>query len=279
MNLRPALAFLALTACLPLAGCVVTQDGDKTIIQPATRFDGTPVSSSVAYAPGQAIKILSHNGHVTVVPGSGSEVKVTFSPFTLGKSDQADAAKREMEQNLHLKAGSANNVVSIEANVDDGSSSGLGADIKVSLPKGWTGAFAVTSDNGPVDADLTGGTPTSTTVVGNAGGIAVTGAAGLLSFVNDAGDIDVSVASWAAVDAGEGKIHQSGAGDIALHVLQSFEGSIQAQASGVLNDSTVPSSWQVDEAAANSKTYNMNSGAGGNVVVTADYGDITIDVQ
>lgn len=280
-SLRSILARTALVAALPLAlplaGCVVTQDGNTTTLETATRFEGTPKSQSYDYSAHESLAIVSHNGDVVVKPGSASnKIVVTFKPFTMDKDDKAERAKTEMNEKLHFGATvTSGQGVTITTSVDKGASGLLGADIVVELPSGFNGAFSVKQGNGSVDANLTGGSPASTAIQGSAGSVTVRGAAGQLNISNKAGDISVSVASWGASD---GAVTQSGSGDISFEVGAGFNGSIQAQADGELTLSNLPSSWQVAEAAENSKTITMGAG-GANVALTTDFGDIAVTVR
>jgi hypothetical protein len=267
----------ALPLALPLGGCVVTQDGNTMTLETATRFEGTPKSQSFEYAAKESLSIVSHNGDVTVRPGSASDkIIVTYKPFTMDKDDEADRAKSEMNEKLHIGGTvTAGQGVTITTSVDKGASGLLGADIVVELPSGFNGAFSVRQGNGSVDANLTGASPTSTTVDGSSGSVKVSGAAGQLAISNKAGDIDVTVASWGAAD---GAVTQSGSGDISFEVGSDFNGSVQAQANQELVLNNLPSSWQVAEAAENSKTITMGAG-GANVALTTDFGDIVISAR
>lgn len=271
-SLRTACLIAATTfAALPLAGCKVT-------IEPLVRYEGTPVTETVAYTPGTAIHIIGANGQIEVVRGTTDEVKVTFSPFTMDEDTAEERAVSEMENKLELTAANGTSELLIEAAKGDGSSSYLGADIKVTLPSTFDGGFEVDQGNGSIEADLSGGLPTSTDVVNDGGGsIKVTGARGKLHIVGSAGDVEVSVAEWAIDD---GSV-ETGAGDLVFTLPGAVNGTLSATAGGnssTIIESGIPATWAT-AGEGGAKSYTMGDGMGAHVDLTTDLGDITITAK
>ncbi|MCC6558029.1 MAG: DUF4097 family beta strand repeat protein [Polyangiaceae bacterium] len=270
-SLRTACLLLATTfAALPLVGCKVT-------VEPLTRYEGTPVSESITYTPGKPIHIIGANGQIDVVRGSSDQVEVTFSPFTMDEDTAEDRAVSEMENKLELTAADGSEIL-IEVGLKDGSSSYLGADIKVAIPSTFDGAFEVDQGNGGVDVDLGGGAPTSTDVQNTGGGgVKVLGARGKLTIEGSAGDVEVSVAEWAA--GGENGSVKAGSGDISFTLPASANGTLTVTPNGELTESGIPTDWTSAENEAG-KSYTMGSDAtGAHVDVSTDLGDIAVIVK
>lgn len=270
MKLSTAFAFAAVGfASLSLGGCIVTETDDGFVIENATRFEGTTVTSDpVAYAKGQAVRIAGENGEIRVVRGAAGQVTAKFTPFTLDKKDAEDRARQEMEEKLSLTVETeSDGDIVIRADRLSGASSGLGADIVVSLPDGFEGEFEINQGNGFVDADLTGGNPLSTTILNDgAGDIDVRGAGGRLSIQGEF-DVTVDVASWSDQN---GYVRSTDLlGNVVFRVPASVNGKITAVADESVTEENLPSSWQVAEAAPNSKSYTMGDGSGGQVDLEA----------
>ena len=264
---------VAVLSVLALAtGCRV-QASAETL----TRFEGTPVNKAPEWHSGQAVHILSQNGNVDVVGGSQTDtVKVTFEPFTMKGDSEQEEAKREIENSLQMLAGGDADAVSIEIHRDGGSSY-LGCDIKVVLPSGFDGGFKVTQNNGSVDADLRGGTPTATNINSDNGGVDVLGAAGAISILADNGSSSVSVAQWPA--SGEHSV-TVGNGDLDFSLPANANGTMQVWAQDemtAIDDSGV--SFTSTESAPGSKSYTMGEGTGGLVKVTTEFGDISLSTN
>jgi hypothetical protein len=243
-----------------------------------TRFEAPERAHTLTYARGSDILIDGTNGDITVQPGGADQVYVTFSPFTMAKEEEEDAAKREMEDLLVTEATDSGGIV-IRASRKDGSSSYLGADISVTLPTGYTGGVTVDVGNGFLRADL-GGTQKSTTIKNDgAGDLKVDNAAGKLDIVGDF-EVDVSVAKWGA--AGEtGSVRSSGLlGKVSLAVPTDAKGRVQATSKDgvVTGPSPLPSGWEEEAAADNSKTFTFGGGSGANVTCDADEG-VTISAR
>lgn len=280
-TLRSALVLVALAvSALPLGGCAITQNGDTTTLQPATRYNGTPATAPVDYAAGEAVSIVSHNGNVTVHPGGGAQLSVTFSPFTMDAAGKETSAASEMANYLVFNAKPSNGVITIEAVIKQGGSGVLGADIDVTLPASFNGAFMVTSANGEVTADL-GATnaPTSTNIDATNGSVKVSNAQGQLKVNSRNGAVDVDVAAWSA----EAGAVSASNGNVDFKVPTATDGALTATASGtVTGPSPLPTSWKEAVAAANSKSYTMGAGASataGTVALTTSFGDVTITAK
>ena len=267
-------AALVFTAA-PLVGCVVTQDGNKLTLESTTLFNGTPVTKSAAYASGKGLKVVGVNGDISVSKGSASDsVGVTFEPFTREKDENESEAVRQMNEDLRLEVSESNNVILLSATKVSGSSSLLGAHIRVTLPAGFDGSFEIDQGNGEVNADLTGGSPASTNVVNSgAGDITVRGAGGAINIAGDF-DVDVSVISWPA----ESGIITAGdqLGDMTFTLPARAAGTMTAQAATLTEPSPLPTGWESAASAENSKSYTMNGGGGGQIDLRALGGNLTI---
>jgi DUF4097 and DUF4098 domain-containing protein YvlB len=115
-------------------------------------------------------------------------------------------------------------------------------------------------------------TPASTTVTNDgAGSVSVQGAAGAIAVTTSTGDIELGIASWSPED---GNVFADN-GDITLTVPASVDGTMVFSASGDITEQGVPETW----ASSGAGSYTMNSGSGGQLTVTADFGDIALVVQ
>ena len=184
---------------LPSGGCIVgeCEDGKENCVRSETaiEYTGNAQSTSAAYASGDDVVIVSHNGQVDVKVGNGDEVGVEFRPFTRNTDDPEgeEAAKAELADKLVLEVTSDDGVVRVGVGTRDGSTSFLGAHITVTLPADFDGDFTVDQNNGSVEADLRGSSPASTTVVTDNGGIELHGATGRLEVTGGNGDVTVSI--------------------------------------------------------------------------------------
>lgn len=266
-------ALVALTGALSFAatGCKVSScdEGDvcaksETLIQ----YTGNDGTATAAYADGQGISISGVNGSIEVKVG-GSEVSATFSPFTMDTDDQAgeDSAKEDLAKNLVLEVSPGDPVV-VKVARRDGGSSYLGANVVVTIPSSFNGAFEVAQGNGSTDVNLGSVSPTVTKVISDNGSIDVAGATGRLDIQTDNGDVTVSVSTWGA--AGQDGTILSGLGDVNVSVPDDANGSISLYAPDETVSATFPSDWAKEEAAANSVTYTMGDGEGAHVDVTAE---------
>lgn len=273
-RLRSAFILAALAVAVPMAGCSITQDGNKTIFEPLTRFEGTSVTKDAGYGVGQLVSIESHNGSVDVRVGKQTgSVRVTFKPFTMAKDEDEQLAKDQINNDLHFGVDAvAGEGVTIRTSVDSGASGMLGADILVELPADFQGPVRIDQSNGGVTARLTGVQPTSTVVHSEVGSVDVSGAQGRLDITAGTGNIKVSVVGWSAED---GVVTQTGSGDLSFTVAGGLNGTIQATASDELTEAGIPSTWS-SAGEGSSKTYTMGTGEGGNVVLSTSFGTIAL---
>lgn len=272
-----ALAPFALLAALalPSGGCIIgeCEDGKDNCVRSETtiEYTGNASNTSAAYASGNDVEIVSHNGQVDVTVGSGDEVGVEFRPFTRNTDDPEgeDAATAELADKLILEVTAEGDTVRVRVGTRDGSTSFLGAHITVTLPADFDGGFTVSQNNGSVEADLRGSSPASTTVVTDNGGIELYGAAGPLEVTGGNGDVTVAIAAWGG-DGEDGAIYADN-GDIALTVPAAADGTLTLSASEGITDEGVPGEKVENDAGA---SYTMGDGAGAHVDVTADFGAI-----
>jgi hypothetical protein len=263
----------------PDTGKVVRVCESETV----TNFIGTPVNETLTYTAGFSITIKNDNGSIDVTSG-GNELTVTFEPFSGRAERDEDLAVQDMTEDLELIA-TADGSILIHANKKDGSSSLLGAHITVNLPDGFDGAVLIDSDNGGVDANLTAGTPASTTLTMDGAGTAdIRGAAGALDIQGaSAGDTIVSLAGDPLLWGG-GTITGGGPSDVSVSVPSGADGTIQVQACGdkvVKEPSSLPSDWVASpDNTDGGKSYTMGAG-GANLAITCDgqLGETTLSVQ
>ena len=292
--------FIAVAAVLvsvpAVSGCIVTQNSDGSVtLEGGTRYEGTAVSKSVAYAAGMGVRVVGVNGDIKVSTGSTSDLSATFKPFTLQKGDSTGAqnAKDEMNNHIQFSVGTQGGEVVVSVARDGGASGNLGADVEVVLPASLSGAFTVQQGNGNVvaslpasfagavsvaqsngDTDLSLGGAASAVTVDNtgAGAVQVSGASGRLAITGPF-DVSVSVSAWAAAGQ-DGAITAGDLGSLTLTAPATATGTITAQAGGQIKDSGLPSNW-ASAGEGSSKSYTMGSGAGAKVALVAGE-DITI---
>lgn len=277
------LAVLVAASIAPFAqGCVVSDcsNGQTNCVQvePAVRYESSPRTVNAPYTAGQAIHIVSPNGDVKVVVGGTGQVAVTFQPFILDKKNNDAAAKNAMDTQLTTSASASTGEVLVQATRASGASGGLGADVTVTVPSNFNGAFRVDQGNGDTNVSLGGSSPSATNITNpGAGGISVTGAAGPLTIDASVGDVSVDVAAWAA--AGQnGSIH-AGNGKITFAVPTGANGQMTLVAKdGMIATNNIPSTWASSENQGG-KSYTMNGGTGALVTVTNDFGDIELDAK
>ncbi len=267
-----ALVTLAGALSFATTGCIVGEcdNGEKNCVQSEStiEYTGNDASSSAPYEDGQGVSISGVNGSIAVHVG-GTNVKATFSPFTRNTDDPdgEENAKNELAKLLVLEV-AAGDPVQIRVARKDGSTSFLGANIDVTLPTSFNGAFEVIQGNGETSVNLGSVSPTVTKVISDNGGIDVAGATGRLDIQTDNGDVTVSVSSWA--DAGQDGTILSGLGDVSVSVPGDANGSISLFAPDETVNATFPTEWTKAESAANSVTYTMGDGEGAHVDVTAE---------
>lgn len=265
----PTLAFAAVGQ-----GCIISDcdNGQDNCIQlkPPTKYTLKAETQSAPWTTGKAIRIVSANGQVHVTQGSSSEVQATFRAFTVNDEDKEDAARREMTENLDVTVTDAGTEIVVKVATTSDANGSTGADIDVRLPSGFDGDFVVLQDNGSVDVDLGGSTPTATRVINDgAGSLSVSGARGTLE-ITASGGVDLSVAEWPMVD---GSVFTDN-GKIEITVPSDANGAISLFADGELTENGVPASWE-----PTSDGYTMGTGVGGTVDVTTDFGDIVLRVE
>ncbi len=281
-----SLTALMATSALVATGCECTDQGTNaegksvTECESVKKFVGTSYTESVAYTAGMALNFDGVNGNLDIRIGSGNDVSVEFTPFSVrGHSKGADA-KEDMETDLRTSV-SSDGAINVTVDRASGSFNGLGADVVITLPSTFSGAINIDQNNGFVEADLEGATPTSITIENDgAGDVEVRGARGALN-ITGGFDIDVIVAEWATAGS-NGTIKSTGQlGEVKVSLPTASAGSIQAVSEDglVIGPEPLPINWLVDEAGENSKTFNFGlsdpAEAGANVTVSAEK-DVTI---
>ena len=236
------------------------------------RYEGQSQAMSIDYPAGHDILIDGVNGNVDVSVGSSQTVEVTFFPFSYRGNDEADkqVAIEDMENDLELALTDNGTAIFVDTGRTSGSNDGLGADMQIKLPPGYTGAIEINPGNGFVEGNL-GGSQASTKIINEGtGDIDVTNAAGQLQIRGDF-DVNVSVSSWAASGQnGDVTSISGGLGNVVLSLPANSIGSIQAVAEeGPVTGPAAASGWEETIAAENSKTYTFGGGAGALVTVGA----------
>ncbi len=268
IRLASMTALLATTAFVTGCEC---QDGGTdeegrsiTTCESLQKFVGTTRTDSVAYTDGYALNFDGVNGNVDVVVGNGTDVQVEFSPYSLRGNSKEAEAKLDIENDL-ITTINNDGAINIDVSRASGANSGLGADVTITLPAGFNGAVNLEPNNGFVDVDLDGVTPTSVTIdLDESGNITVQGARGPLN-IKGGFDIDVRVAEWGPEGANGSIISDGQLGDVTVSLPIASAGSIQA----VAEDGTVsgpvplPATWDEQIAAENSKTYTFGVAAVG----------------
>lgn len=284
-----SMSALLVTSGLVATGCECTDQGTNEAGQSITecesvkKFVGTSFSESVAYTDGYALNFVGVNGNVDVRVGNGTDVVVEFSPFSVrGHSKEADARK-DMETDLQTSV-TGDGSITVTVDRASGSFNGLGADVVITLPSSFNGLVNIDQNNGYVDVDLDGVTPTAVTIDNDgAGDIDVEGARGQLN-ITGGFDISVVVAEW-ALEGQNGEIKSDGQlGDVSITLPTLSAGSIQATSEDgvVIGPSTLPSNWVEDAAGENSKTFSFGltaAGEPGAIVVMNGAKDVTISAN
>ncbi|MBW2455579.1 MAG: hypothetical protein JRI68_13755 [Deltaproteobacteria bacterium] len=276
LRLASVAAMVAAASLTMGTGCECYQNVDEqgnpeTVCESLVRFEGELQTMQLTYTQGDDIVVDGVNGNIDIHRGGvADQVSVTFTPFSMRGHSFEEDAKKDLAEDLMLETDDQGRIF-IKVGRAGGSSSGLGADMDIILPDGFTGGVNIDVGNGFLDADLSGGTPAFTTVKNTgAGDLDITGAGGPLDIRGDF-DVAVTVADWS--DQG-GEIRSNGSlGELDVTVPAGANGYIQAtcQDGEVTEPSSLPADWSVNEAAPNSKTINFGPEPenGGGVTVDA----------
>ena len=164
------LTALALSSSVGLFGCELNctenenSQGGTCVAKSLKRFKGKPQVKSAPWSAGQAVEVQGVHGDIVVLQGTGSDVVVTFQPFSYRAHDSGDAARQEMDENLVLSAELDAGVISV-VSARDGGTDGLGARIVVELPPSFDGhlslenAGASSINPGNLDVQFVGASP------------------------------------------------------------------------------------------------------------------------
>jgi hypothetical protein len=155
---------LGLLCCLGLgvsllaatSGCEVAcakdeeTKGTTCVAKSLNRFIGKEFTKSAEWQAGGDINIDGVLGKITLVEGAGTQVSVTFTPFSYRAHDGEESARSDIEDALKTE------VVSVGADVSvkswrDGGGSGTGAIMVVTIPAGFDGTLTIRNrGNGPI---------------------------------------------------------------------------------------------------------------------------------
>ena len=272
-----SMSALIVTTGFVATGCECTDQGTNadgnsvTTCESVKKFEGTTITESVDYTPGQALNFSGVNGNVRVDVGTSAQVVVEFTPYSVRGHSKSEEAKEDIENDV-MTSLNADGAINVSTDRASGAFNGVGVDVRIYVPAGFDGAVNVQQNNGFVKLYLDEATPTSITVDNDGtGDIDITGARGALDISGDF-DIEVTVASWgAAGENGSIRTDEGGLGNVILRLPAASAGSIRAVSNDevVVGPSTLPEGW-VEEGADNSKTFTFGATTGAEVNVTAD---------
>ena len=199
----------------------------------ATQFVGSLVTQHVPWAAGQGITIAVPGGNlrsgptatsITVSPGSGADIQVTFTPFVSDTAANEASARMSMNDPTHggnliltSNGGSGSSPASIGVSFTGTHQSSLSATVDIILPAGFDGAINATTDSGDVS------------VAGTQHGVNVAS--------NGPGNIEVDLGTVLPTDTG---VITTDLGDITLKVPTAASLDIQAQATSTLTTTPNP---------------------------------------
>ncbi|HMJ11506.1 MAG TPA: hypothetical protein VK524_08855 [Polyangiaceae bacterium] len=263
-----AFAFVSLAAA-GLAGCTA---------ETLKEYEGEPTTLAVNYSPGRALYVEGLNGEIRLETGVAGEVQVRFKPFTFEGYTKEDEAREAIENDLHIAlAEDSSGNVHATVTKDDGAGS-LGAHMLVYLPPEFDDLIHIENDNGEIEVDFVAQANALEVTNDKAGDCLIAGQPTIrdtnvvcqfdvrvLNVVDKVnvrsegiGDVTVAIASIAPGSAG-GDIRTK-SGNVNLTLPASSDFSVQASASGTVNEGALPSGCQVATAAANSKTVSCATG-------------------
>ncbi len=234
-TLRLAVLSFAALGLLSTAACQVSTEGDKLILQPAKRYNGTPETDSESWTSGQPIVVFNDNGKTTIYSdSSASEVSVVGKPFAFDA--EAEDAKKTMEEKLNLKVATENGEIVVAATM--AGSGSYGYDLEVRIPSDFDGALDVQQGNG--DVELKGvGHSVATRVNSDNGDITATTVTltNRIELTTRLGDIDANI-----LPTGTNKsLIRTDFGDVSIGIPEGANLTIHAYAENGLV--TYPEAW------------------------------------
>ena len=277
-SLRLALVPMLVAVAAASAGCKVSCEKDAAGNEVCTakllqRFNGTQTTATAAWSTGQKVRVVSHNGNVTVrADGSAADaVSVDFQPFAL--DTDADSAKATLANKLQ---GGVATAAAGEVDVE-GQLSGSGAygyDIVVHVPAVFDGPLDVAESNGEVNL-ASAAASTYAKVESDNGGIIAASLRGTVYLVTKNGSVNVTATPAGA----QNYVHtDNGQVDFSFVAGTDLTTTVRSGASfSGLGDVTIPSptpaSWTVT---GESPTLNIVTGDGakGTLEVSSGNGDV-----
>lgn len=267
-SLRFVLASLtSLALFAPSLGCQVSTEDGKLILEPATRYNGTPETETAAWASGQAISIFNDNGNVVVrADASATEVSVTGKPFAF--HSEKEKAKETIENKLNLKVANENGEIIVAATM--AGSGSYGYDLEVHIPATFDGFLDVQQQNGSVE--LFGvGQSKATRVNSNNGSIKATSTTltNRIELTTRLGDIDANILPTGS----EKSFVRSEMGDLSIGI-PATGASLTIHAFSEDGEVTYPEGWPKSGEGSN---FSFTLGEGGTELeVSSGKGDVEL---
>jgi hypothetical protein len=269
-------------------GCVLTDCHKETdpdtgetkevcSVESLVKYNGSKVNETLTYAPGMNISVDSQNGKVTMIAGSSDTVGIVFSPFTFRPDGEKEEASTEIKGDLNLTH-TADGEIIIGVSKDSGSSSGLGADIVITLPAGFDSQVSVHVNNGSLEGSFASGVATATTLLVDNGSMTVNGLSGTLNVQADGTNCSVGISSWGTTN---GTIDCDWL-DSQITVASGISGSLQLQSQNKeITAGTLPTDWVAsEENASNSQSYSFGADPGSfGTLLMVNSGSIELSVN
>lgn len=268
------LSSVVLVSLLGLTGCATECHKDEATgkqvctAETLTQYEGAAVQKSYdQWTAGQTIRINVKGGNVRsgfaataiTVSGGGAAgtVGVNFRPFESNTKEKADAAKKELTENLVLDVSESNGEVVVSVSQTGTHQSSLSARVDLTLPAGFAGAIVASSESGDVSIDGANG---SVDVSTSNADVDITGAIHGLKVQTDNGDVAVELSEPAASDD-SGSISTDR--DIALFVPAASDISLSAQAGELVSfvPDPLPAGWADTVESDNNKAITGNKGS------------------
>jgi hypothetical protein len=251
-----ALAFAALSAACEIQECDNEDTGaDGVCLKSLKRFEGETVRQRADYTSDLDVVIDSPNGDVRVIEGDyGDELSVRFEPFVMRAFDTPrDVAQEDLDE-IQTSIAQSNRGYVISVDPPNGVS---GADITVSLPRGFAATLDIDQNNGSTDVRYVGDAPAVIVDSENGSCNVNAGWAERISVYCDNGDLTASIDA-SVPQTGSGFATGNGSVELWLPPDGVFSVQAQALAGGVVTVADAPSSCVLATASEGSKTLSCN---------------------
>lgn len=268
---RKAFFGIALFALAGLAGCTVKTNPDGSVtIGTATKYKGTAVDKTAAWASGGAVSIENDNGEISLAAdGQPGTIAVTFRPFAFAGSDEEDSAISRMKNDLTAVVSPGENGSTLIHGQQSGSGS-YGYDLVVHLPAGFDAPIAIRQHNGPVSISSVGAA-SQTKVESDNGSIDTAALPASVYLRTENGSVTAS-----GLPTGQGNVVHSDNGSVAFTLQAGANLTITASSSGgdVTIPEPTPAGWTVTGASPQA-TIQVGD-ASGTLQVSSGNGDVDL---